>query len=854
MIKYEDLIVPIGKDVRLPEEDKELFTDGKTVRLTKPLVSIGGWQRYQLVREQFGELDLALELVHPTSRTEFLLNISAEVRLSEDEKKQSRLVKLLHNNLQHHQASVGKLLKRAILRDLNSWTNTKSPTSRLLSAVLDSIATRDQGMADVDRSVQRVLRDYGYETSFVRIQPAPVKPAPGSISIREEKLAVRLSDHDQPLSVLIDGELRPKTGSDSYYTSKLPATGGDSIQSRVIEAIRQELGGTRLQHWKERTNFHDDHLIEMARVAGNREAARYGWTLSKGLLLRSDIQTVLLSQNFVFEESYKLPGVGRKLTIAHSGSYKLVDAARFEQFKRTQPECRDFQEFVKQQAQRITERQLQRGSYAKAIALLDNASELESEIATELADIVCKYGHESISCHVVVKNLPEMELLSESGYRGELFGRKQEFSLGVHNRNANIGVSACLKLRDAAKLEPWLSIDDNMSNIVGKVAERAKSVVASFLNKIEPNDFRLSDLNAGEDLDEDKSIEHIDPFTNEREDVTIHAFQRKLKSSIASEISSVFGIELTDIEFIRGEEPVKNREEELRDYKAEVLIEKIQVLSEYDHQLHDVDVKCLYIIKKPAKAYEQQFASSALALTKEKQIAELERTLRIELENLVKASRYELFRGQYLPKLAHVFEAILSGAAQRHHGLDIVIDPSALRTSVPPAVETRELSGLNMQIENLKGKRIRLLGDLEGDGDEDEKTMEQIERLGRQIRKAEELRDDIRTGLQDESVDRDALAALPKVLQAITAHTKSMALPDRSRALVEKQVQLLEVITEPKAATVEPKSNAEQNAQEESDPPVVDGEVLTSDGDTELVDDDELPNDSTDRSAPTAGS
>lgn len=785
MEAYYKLILPLDKQARLPDGDTELYARLADVRTSQPLMTLSTWQRYQLKLNQIGELDEDLQFRDRVTRSQFKIRVSSSIQISNDESKQKQLVQKANS-----EGGLRRFVKHELSKALQSWSGSTSAGGKMLGQILAKTTSRGDGMSDVDRTLLAVLNSTGLESDFLRLTPIAWNDATPSIAIKDTNLRIRLSDHDEALHVSLDGELIPKRQSEAYYTSQTsPTNGSDSIRSKVISAIQRELGGTRLQDWK----TVEDTLLQKAEMTANREAGLFGWTLAPGLLLRSDVEKVLLATNFIVEADYQLPGIGRKLSIVHTGTFTLTDAARFERLKKTQPECTDFKFFVERQAREVTERKLQRRSYEEAIRLLSNDIQLEEEIRNELSEIISQYGHACTSCHVVVNNLPERRLLHRPGYNCEIFGLGADdepgFSLAVHDRKVKIGVRGRLYLDQPSKLERDLKVEDDLDDIVVKVAVVARDVVRAFLNNLQPEEFRLSDLSSRNRLEKNDKIEHIDPLDNSVTEITIHAYQKTLAEKIASEVFNAFGIEVSDIQFIKGHEPVKSRAEQLRNYKSEIRV-VTNIYSEADHHDDQITASLFYSIKNSSPAYESEFAAEVMRFGElEEHIHSINTALTRTFENLLKKSSQELLRGRFLPQLGDLFSKFLRGVAERHHGVEIIIDPSSFKTDVPHGDTTNEIRDLNRSLEKLKARRTVLIDKIGTDPDIDQELLEQASGLNKKINEVENMRDEIRTKHQSAPIDSDARIALPKFVAAMQSNVNSMRLPDRVAIELEDRIQ-----------------------------------------------------------------
>ncbi|MEM9375608.1 MAG: hypothetical protein AAGA72_05270 [Pseudomonadota bacterium] len=779
MFSFDELIVPMEKSERLKDGEKTYSASPTDVRTSPPLVRLNEWVRYRLLMTEYGDVKVSLAFREPTNRSEFKLRVVSEVKLSDDDDKLRILTRWRHS-----EGGLADRVQRKIAEAMLAWQSDERPEKRLLAAVLESISCRGEGLADVDRAVVRALRDCGLKTDFARVTPVPWL-AERSIDLAQNGLNIRLSDHDVPLNVNVSGELVPDGSTEALYFSQVPAQGpGDSIKTRVLDAIRRALGGTTLQDWKSGS----PDLLNRAKQEARKAAGRLGWSLGDGLLLRSDVETVVLSENFKFEESYSLPGAGRKLTIEHNGAYRLENAARFEQLKKTQPECGDFRAFVIKQARAVTERKLQSSGYGEAIRLLRDNSKFESDIRDDLAEIVGAYGHSCSSCHVVVKNLPELPLLHERGHNTIIFGLK-EFNLAVHSRKAQLGLRGRLKLKDAERLEPAINEKDGIDDIIAKVAETATTTVQGSLNNIKPEVFRLSDLSGSySPLDEDIVRKHEDSLGDVSE-ITIKALQKPLAAIISAEILDVYGLELSDVAFEPGEDPVQRREDGMTGYKGRIVVEDVGVLSQADFRVRPVSISILYSVVGKSELYESTFADGALFYEEmNRQIEELELDLVTNLRNLAEQSRYELLRGKFRPRMFEIFARCLKGIAERNHGLDISIAPSSIESSVPRLESTMTIANMNNRIEELELKLNETL-DLRGrDPLAYDDHTELVESLTKAIEDMTERRKKAREAHLSIDANEDAVLALPDVQEALHSSIQSMRLAQNARLVIEQKI------------------------------------------------------------------
>lgn len=813
MQTFEELIFQSDKTGEVRDGERELFVRGLDIRETLPFARFGPWTRYRLRTNEYAPLETTLLFRDPTDLTEFRLRIAAEVRLGDD----IEGLKLL-TGWKHSGGGIREQVQRRLAGAIENWHRDLRGGSSLLGAVLASGALNGAGMSEIERAVLSAVRACGFQSEFVRVVPLAWIERP-SIELDEKNAGVRLSDHPSPVKVHISGELVPVLTSEALYkrSSRTGATlDVTTIHRSVIEAMRAALGGTRLQTWVEQDGAAD--LREAARAAGNREAARFGWKLSQGLLLRSDVETVIGIENFEVEGDYKLPGAGRKLTIVHTGSYELQDAALYEHMKQMDPACRQFKELVATRAREVTTRKLQRSTYAEAIQLLSNSESLERAIQDELSVIIARYGHKCSSCHVVVKNLPEMPLLEKSGFNTRILDEQDQqnaFRLAVHNRTAKLGLQARLNLEQPDRLERHLNLDDTVVDIVEKVAERARLTIAGFLNGIQPDQFRRSDLSFGPRLEEAGSVEHEDPVTNEVSRIVIHPFQKELAGRIAHEIRDVFGIALTDWQFFRGDEPVSRREQDLRGHDGTLTV-SVEVPSEREFDNKTVTVTCHYKIVGTSPVHALHFEAAAIYYGDIASHREaVEKDLRTNMTAIIKQLVYEALRGSYKPVFSRILATALKGVAERRHGLVINIDPGGILADVPPIDGTGVISDLQGKIEEKTKERTALFARLGGrDAEDDEELLEQIARAGRAIEAMKKEVQNLRREQKDVHPDHYVTEALQLIGERLTNEFKAMYLPNTIRHELTSTVQPW--------VTYRPDGDSDQDDQPQSDDPVFD--------------------------------
>ena len=795
MDSFETLIVPIDKGVLLRQDEREMSASLIDVRPKMPMVRTSKWQRYKLRLNLLAEFDVTLEFREPTNRAYFHINVTAEVKLSDDHEHHRLLTRWTNST-----EGLRERVQERLGESLKLWHKQEHPNLRLLGAVLASIRARGDNMASVDRAILATLSETGFKTDFVRVRPIPAIRQ-RAIDMSNKTISnIRLSDHDVPLEATVGFELTPLLSIEEHYFRGTARTdtreiSSDKLQRSVLDAIGRALGGYRFQQWK----MEDPDLNTAGLNAANDAARKFGWKVTDTLLLRSNHATVLLHENFDFARSYALPGTSRKLTIQHNGTYRLIDAARHEQMKRTTPECAEFGSFIKLQVERVTERMLQRSTYGEAIKLVSDSEKLEDDIRRELSEIIRAFGFECASCHVVVKNLPELPLLDPAGYNTEIF-EETEFKLAVTNEKhiAKLGLSGRLYLKSPDKFEPAIAKvqqfdeQDQVQEIVNLIAERAKVAIAGFLNRVQPEEFRLSDLSTGKRLDEDETRKHEDPL-GEAAQVTIKAYQNDLEKRVAEEIMHTFGIELTNVEFLRGEEPVKARILKLKGAPGSLLV-RTQIMSHEDYANRDIEISCTYDIQDVAMMYETQFANKALFFeTPEEQIQQLEADLQANLHTFLQYTSYELWRGVNKPKFALMLCTVLQGVAERNHGLKLSIDPGGVTTDVPPAAGTEELRDLNQRIKLAKIERNKLLSEFASETDDstEEEQVERLDKLNASIGRMMNVQKQMKVAFQEEDRDADANVALDYVVDTVLVGLKSMRVPYTTQELIQSQARTL---------------------------------------------------------------
>jgi hypothetical protein len=665
-------------------------------------------------------------------------------------------------------------LMEALKQELTTWGRQRP--AGFLQAILDNRGP-DGSQPQLTDVVLGIFERHGLDCDHVKVNLQPFIKRP-NWEIRQPNLQVRLSDLNRTIHVDLTCTLQHDPTSPHYYTNttQLSGAAGDvpSVEQCIVDAICRSLEGSRLQDWSATS----PDLRKTAFAAASAEAARFGWRLGGTFILFSAEAEAKRQEakNFSFAHVYKLPGLNRSIKIEHTGSYEMGDPARYEMRHRSgQDIALDFRDFIEKQVQRLTERQLQVSSYADAIALLHDNNKLESAVSEELGSLLAEYGYKAGSCHVVINALPEAPLLRQAGHAVELFD-DESFRLAIPERRAILGVTAKLRLVDAQRLQPWLDHDASDAKPIEKlVADKTRSIISAFLNNIKPDEYRLSDLTYGPRLiDGDVYIEHYDVSDDANVQLVFRALQGELIPRIATAVLDDYGIEISDIQFLRGEDAVSRRVEELRGRTIEIAGSAVlrSVETGVDETVR-VNLEC--VIFQTAPQYEHRFAIFALHhKTVDAHVAVLQNSLQRALSHLLEAYRCEHLTGEYRGPVIGAIARALTASIQSVYGLNVRIDPGTSAIELPATIAAVAAKRLN---ESKKAwlDNVTALLEKPATGDLDDVAEEVIEKERAKLAIIGEIARDPQ--FQHRAVNGEVRAAFPPAVEIFSSRVGQMRLP-----------------------------------------------------------------------------
>lgn len=738
MKTFDQLIYEVQKGYSASSKERLYFFVDGNVQTSKPAF----WKSAQQIAvevDQACELNLKLEFQDARPRKRFEISIYGQPQLRDDPKKHFRLIE--------ERADLGGLRRYVsdqIREAVDDWTRDVDEADPV-KAILESKKVQSEASSLEVILIHR-LEEMGFEIDSLAIEINPWISR-SEIQIDEDSLKIRLEDVNRELSVQLSAIVVPDETNPNYYTNETKASGadgdGESIKQNLIKAVRDELAGTRFHDWIDTDGT--SALREKTIGALERKAAEYGWKLGPGIFVESEEAhgRNRPPEIFSFPASYPIPGVGRKLEINHSGAFELVNAAAYEQKKNIDKECLDFKKFVEANVKRITGRKINGSSYSSAIFLLGNIKEFEAKVASDLEEFLKNYGYSCDSCHLVLQNFPEAELLQEGGYSDLFLEKSETFSLRDSDREAQLGVFARLKLIDPEKLEPHLEPDaTNIAPIKKLVAEKLRRIVSVFLNRLSLEDYHLSDLGDGERLPNDVEEQSYDADLEEYIPITFRALQNKLGDEIKRELILSFGLEASDIEIFRGYEFAQDRLDKLKANIATITVESENQSIE-SGKLEKVKSTLQFQIIGKSPQHAELFAASAHSYdSDEKHLTKIIDGLSKVLKNLISPFRTEHLSGQGKGAIANAISRTLTGTAQRNYGLNISIEPGSFDNDAPIAARSTSVETYKNTLRILNDKIANLYteGPEESDAfsfDANSKTWD--ERLADTIKRKEEV-------------------------------------------------------------------------------------------------------------------
>ncbi len=589
-------------------------------------------------------------------------------------------------------------VRQAIERWPDAHKNTKGQPPRPVvdSRLLTAITKHGD---DAARYVVEQLREIGIRAVEPRLHM--VAWHEGRVDIDEKAgIEVRVTDGD-PVIVRVASFIdKDEALREAFYTSSLHryklAGQGPSISEKVMAALKTGLDGKfSRQDW----TANDPKIQTAAKAAMNAVAAVYGRGVQQ-LILTTSVRKPDEILNFDQTYDYRITGVNRSLKVQHRGAVQRFDAGLYETLAKNDASVRDIREFVLKRIHGETERFLQSKSYKQAVELLvdkQRRDELQQSVELRVKQTLQQYGLQLQSFSTVVQDLPERPLLS--GWELDL--EPKEYPLSVHDRIANLGVIATLKLEEPELIVPHIiqrgdaqadGVAGQTDHLMGLVTRAVEAAIGAYVITITPDQYLQSDLANDQNRAPDGSS-HTD----------------KLRERIAIKLFSEFGIALSGAFTLRrGGDPATRRIYELQNKRRNIVIhaDKRSIIN---GQEQSFQINVSYRIEGPSQAYLGIFNSKAVQPI-DVQLGDMDAAVEDLFATLVSNAKTmeEFAPARLLQARAGPdgLDAQIMGILAAEHGMSVVIDKFGIHVSLPDQHTATPLQALMAARDNVANQLL----------------------------------------------------------------------------------------------------------------------------------------------------
>lgn len=635
------------------------------------------WTTYGVATETDAQLDVGeLVLRDPVLSANFKVRFTARAHIDPSDKSVRELARAYQT-----QKGLAGFVEDHVRKAIEQWPDAhKSGKGQPARPAVDSrlLTAISKHGDDAARYVAEQLREIGIRAVEPRLHL--VAWHEGRVDVDEKAgIEVRVTDGD-PVIVRIASFIdRDDALPEAFYTSSLyrykVAGQAASISEKVMAALKTGLDGKfSRQQW----TANDGKIQAAAKAAMNAVAAVYGRSVQQ-LILTTSVRKPDEILNFDRTYDYRITGVNRSLKVQHRGAVQRFDAGLYETLAKNDASVRDIPEFVLKHIHGETERFLQSKSYKQAVELLvneDRSEELKKRVAEGATAVLEKYGLLLLEpFSTVVQDLPERPLLS--GWELDL--EPKDYRLSVHDRVANLGVIAQLKLEKPELIVPHIiqrsgdaqdgDVAGQTDHLIGLVTRAVEAAIGAYVITITPDQHLQSDLANDQNRPADG-----------------RSYTKELRERIATKLLGEFGIVLSDpFTLRRGGDPVTRRIYDLQNKRRNIVIhaDKRSIVS---GQVQTFPINVSYRIEGPSQAYLGIFNSKAIQPI-DVQLGDMDAAIEDLFATLVSNAKTmeEFAPARLLQARAGPdgLDAQIVGILASEHGISVAIDKFGIHVDLP---------------------------------------------------------------------------------------------------------------------------------------------------------------------------